>query len=104
MPNILQEADALIHGTRQATYGHCLDEYTRISGMVNAAFADKLKAPLTPSDMMVFMVLLKLSRLMNDPTHRDSLVDAAGYLGCIEEAALESTRRTTADRPSLPSL
>ena len=73
--SILQEAEALINGDRRSSYGHPLDDYTRTAGMVNAAFADKLKEPLTPEDMMMVMVLVKLSRQRNRPK-RDNLVDA----------------------------
>lgn len=83
--SILQEAEALINGDRRASYGHPLLDYTRTAGMVNAAFADKLKEPLTAEDMMMVMVLVKLSRQRNLPK-RDNLVDACGYLGCIELA------------------
>jgi Domain of unknown function (DUF6378) len=30
------------------------------------------------------MILLKVARLANDPTHRDSLVDICGYAATIE--------------------
>jgi hypothetical protein len=83
--SILQEAESLINGDRRASYGHPLDDYTRTAGLVNAAFADKLKEPLSPEDMMMVMVLVKLSRQRNLPK-RDNLVDACGYLGCIELA------------------
>lgn len=95
---ILQEADTIIHGERQSTYGHVLDEYTRFAGMVNATFAQKLSAPLTAEDMLLFMVLLKLNRLTHDVTHRDSQIDAAGYIGLIEEV---QKRRDTPSDPSL---
>jgi hypothetical protein len=39
--------------------------------------------------MLLFMVLLKINRLAHDVTHRDSQVDAAGYIGLIEEAQLK---------------
>lgn len=90
--SILQEAQRLIHGARRSSYGHPLDDYSRTSALFNALFADKLKEPFTPEDAMLVMVLVKLSRQRNMP-HRDNLVDAAGYLGCIEEAQKERERR-----------
>lgn len=90
--SILQEAQRLIHGARRAFYGHPLDDYTRTVGLFNAAFAHKLKEPLTPEEMMLAMILVKVSRQVNKPG-RDNLTDIAGYAGCIEESGRERERR-----------
>jgi Domain of unknown function (DUF6378) len=90
--SILQEAQRLIHGPRRAFYGHPLDDYTRTAGLFNSAFAHKLKEPLTPEEMMLAMILVKVSRQVNKPG-RDNLTDIAGYAGCIEEASNERARR-----------
>jgi hypothetical protein len=92
MESINHEADRLIHEDRREVYGHCLDEYTRLAGMVSAAFAHKLKESFSAEDMLMFMVLLKASRVIHNPK-RDSLVDLAGYTGCIADAMEERARR-----------
>ena len=83
MPSILQEADGLIHGERQKEYGTPAEHFAHFASLFNAYFAHKLVERFSPEDMLLTMTLLKLARLKNGGT-RDSLVDAAGYLGCIE--------------------
>lgn len=92
MESILQEAERLTNGDRQAQYGHCLDDYTRTSALFNALFAHKLKEPFAPQDLMLTMVLVKLSREAHLPK-RDNRTDAAGYLNCIQMSIDEQERR-----------
>jgi hypothetical protein len=90
--NILEEANRLIFGERRSHYGHPLDDYTRTAAIFNAVFADKIKTPFTPEDLMMVMVCVKISRHTN-LVRRDNLVDIAGYAGCIQEAIEERGRR-----------
>lgn len=90
--SILSEAEELTNGARRQAYGHPLLDYERTAGMVNAALAHKLKEPLTPEEVMVVMILVKVSRQMNAPK-RDNLVDIAGYANCIDMAQQERERR-----------
>lgn len=90
---ILQEADSLIHGDRHDTYGHALDEYTRLASFVNTALATKLKSELTAEDLLLVMALMKINRNIGNPGHRDSRVDSCGYLGLIDECQGERKRR-----------
>lgn len=90
--SILQIAEQLTNVIRQADYGHPLDDYTRTAGMFNAAFAHKLKEPMTPEDMMLGMILVKLSRQLN-ASRRDNLIDICGYANCIDLAQAERERR-----------
>lgn len=92
MSSILLEAEKLINGDRRADYGHPLDDYTRTAGLFNAAFGDKIKSPFTAEDLILVMVLVKISRQRNLPK-RDNLVDACGYLGCIELCEKEREKR-----------
>jgi hypothetical protein len=92
--SILQEADYLINGPRRGTYGHPLDDYGRTAAMFSAWLGDKLREPLTAEEAEMFMVIVKLSRQRHLPK-RDNLVDAAGYLGCIELTQAERQRRET---------
>lgn len=93
--SILQEAQRLIFGDRRQEYGHPLDDYTRTAGMVNACFAHVLKRPLTAEEVMMIMVLVKMSRYQ-ETAKRDTLVDMAGYCGTIGEAQAERKRRAAA--------
>lgn len=90
--SILQEAHRLTHGPRQADYGHPLDDYTRTAALVSALLAHKLKEPLTPDEMSLAMVCVKLSRQVN-AKKRDNTVDGAGYFWVTQEIIDEQARR-----------
>jgi hypothetical protein len=91
--SVLTEAQGLVHGDRNAAYGHPLDDYTRTAGMVSAMLSGKLKEPLTPEDLILVMCCVKLSRQINHPK-RDNMRDLAGYAECeqwcIDERAARS--------------
>jgi hypothetical protein len=91
---VADEAKTLVFGDRQNAYHHPLDDYTATAGMVNAAFAHKLKEGFTAEEMMLIMAIVKVSRLSRNMTHRDSLVDVSGYSLCIEESFKERERRS----------
>lgn len=80
---ILQEAQELVHGDRNAQYGHPIDDMTRTAKMVTAMLAHKLLAPLTAEDIAYIQCCVKLSRQMNKPK-RDNMVDLAGYAECAD--------------------
>ena len=52
--------------------------------MWNAYIASAGDRPLNAQDVGAMMILLKVARLANNPTHRDSLVDICGYAATIE--------------------
>ena len=83
--SILKEANTIIYGDREKTYGHPSKNLVTIALMWNAYIdARKNKSPLGPKDVAAMMVLLKTARLANNPEHRDSLVDICGYAALIE--------------------
>lgn len=90
--SVALEAERLTHGDRQGDYGHPLDDFGRTSGLINAALQHKLKEPLTPEDVMLCLILVKVSRQVNKPK-RDNLVDIAGYANIIDMAIEERKRR-----------
>jgi hypothetical protein len=90
--SVLTEAQGLVHGDRNASYGHPLDDYTRTAGMVSALLAGKLKVPLTPEDLILVMCCVKLSRQVNHPK-RDNMTDLAGYAECEQWCIDERARR-----------
>jgi len=84
--SILDEAQGIIWGDREKTYGEPDVNLRRIAGMWNAYMSAKAQGGSTtiePEDVCWMMVMLKASRQMNTPK-RDNLVDAAGYIGLIE--------------------
>jgi hypothetical protein len=72
--NALEEAQRLVHGGRNADYGHPADNDGRIAAMLRALFGWDVKA----QDVWMIMVVTKLSRERNRPK-RDNRVDVAGY-------------------------
>lgn len=90
--DILTEAHTLITGDRQNAYGHPKDDY----GKVLTIFQSLTGIRMSYSDAIFFMVSVKLARLVNNldagKFHRDSIVDAAGYLGVMAmiDAALKA--------------
>lgn len=83
-PDILLEAHGLIHGARQAAYGHPADDYAKVVDIFHALTG----LDLTVEEALLFMVSVKFARLRTNIEaggwHHDSLVDAIGYLGCLD--------------------
>lgn len=89
--NILQEAMRIIYGDREKTYGSPEKNLLTIAGLwatyLKGKYPDKpLDAMfyMTIDDVCLMMVLLKVARLANDPTHRDSQADGCGYFALME--------------------
>jgi hypothetical protein len=78
--NILEEAQSIIYGDREKTYGHPAKNLNNIAKYWSV-YLDK---KVTAQDVAIMMVLLKIARIMNQSDHRDSLVDSAGYLALVE--------------------
>lgn len=80
---ILQEAQRLVHGNRQALYGHPIEDYTR-TGRIWGAI---LGIPdIDPRIACLMMAAVKISREVNKPK-RDNRVDLAGYAECADMVA-----------------
>jgi len=84
--DILTEAHHLITGPRQAEYSHPFDDYYKVKELFYAMTG----IMLTVEQAILFMVCVKLARLSTNMEHgrwkRDTIVDAAGYLGCMSMA------------------
>ncbi len=87
LDDILKEAHDLTHNDRQDSYGHPVDDYTRTVEIFRLLSG----VDISPEEGALFMVAVKLSRLRHniedEAVHRDSLVDAAGYLWCFASIA-----------------
>lgn len=81
---LLQRAEALIHGQRQADYGNKLQNFSQTANIWTGLLAHKLTADITPEDVALLMIGLKMSRLAKSPGHKDSILDIAGYAGCMD--------------------
>lgn len=83
---ILEEADQIIYGDREQTYGKPSKNLECIAQLWTAYLTNRKNSDeeLGAVDVAAMMTLLKIARLANSPDHRDSLVDAVGYLALIE--------------------
>jgi hypothetical protein len=92
---ILEEANHLIFGPRNADYGSPLDDFTRTGTMWGAILDNHVPGhPVEPEKVGLMMVALKISRECNKHK-RDSLVDIAGYAGTVDMVVTERERRAS---------
>ena len=84
--SILSEAQQIIYGDREKTYGAPDKNLVAIAGYWSNHLLTRFGVyhDITGADVCIMMTLLKAARLGNDVTHRDSLVDAVGYLALLE--------------------
>lgn len=82
--SMLQRAHDTIHGQRQQDYGDKLQNFAQTAMIWQGILAPKLQvtATITPEDVALLMIALKMSRLSKTPMHEDSWLDIAGYAGC----------------------
>ena len=72
---VLAEAIDLINGERQAHYGTPQQNFAAVADMWSAYLGHGISS----ADVCHMMALLKIARLRNG-SHKDSSVDAAGYI------------------------
>ena len=84
--SVLEEAQSIIYGDREKTYGHPAKNLKTIANMWNAYMnnMDDANFSVTAKDVAAMMMLVKVARYANDPSHRDNLVDICGYAALIE--------------------
>jgi hypothetical protein len=83
--NVLKEANAVIYGDREKTYGHPSKNLKTIAVMWNAYLNAKMGGDdINAKDVAALMMLVKVARFANDPSHRDNLVDICGYAALVE--------------------
>jgi hypothetical protein len=79
--SILSEAADIVGNSRQDDYGDPTEDFNRISTIWSTLLENKLQTELTPGDVAVMMIALKLSRAAFKHK-RDNWVDIAGYAQC----------------------
>ena len=87
--NILKAAHDIVHGDREQTYGDPTINLRNIAAYwsIHLSAINKQQITLTPADVCVMMMSLKLARLANTPNHRDSVVDIAGYAALLDRSS-----------------
>jgi hypothetical protein len=83
--SILQNADSLINGDRQQSYGHPSKNLSHIAAQWSSYLAMRhgLVFALSAEDVCWMMALLKMCRQLHK-ANPENLIDAAGYIGLIE--------------------
>lgn len=78
---ILEHAADVTKNARQSSYGHPADNHGNTAEMWASYIKRRfgVEIDVTALDVCYMMVLLKISRLANETTQIDSLVDIAGY-------------------------
>jgi hypothetical protein len=86
---LLTDAIAACTGDRHLNYGTPEANFQRIATLWNDWIAIRMddatvssEGTIEPWDVAAMMILLKLARLANQPKHRDSWLDIAGYAAC----------------------
>lgn len=83
---ILELAHLAVNGERQENYGSQTTNFTNIADMWTVILREKLISPITPQDVTMCQVGLKLARLTKTGgCHRDSIIDIAGYAECLDK-------------------
>lgn len=89
--SFLELADSIINGQRQQDYGDKLQNFSQIAMLWQGTLATKLapNASITPEDVALCMIQVKIARLAKSPDHYDSQLDIAGYVGCYNRLQQE---------------
>jgi hypothetical protein len=72
---------AAVVGERRTLYG----DPRRSMEVVARRWSITLGHPVTPAQVVLCLIDLKLARLARDPHHVDSIVDVAGYAAVLAE-------------------
>jgi hypothetical protein len=73
-------ADDLIHGERASQHGPVKETFEKI-----ALIAKGMGVEISPQGACKVLIALKLARECYNPFNRDNLIDAAGYIGLLDE-------------------
>lgn len=82
----IAEALRIVRGNREGVYGRPDQNFQTIAALWSAWLSVRLRTTVTidATDVGHLMILMKEARIANSPLHRDSHVDIAGYLDCID--------------------
>lgn len=76
-------------GERLKEYGSVESNFGRIAALWNV-WLKKKNVELGPEDVAAMMILMKVARLIENPFHLDSAIDAGGYAVCLSVLAMRA--------------
>ena len=79
-PELLERAATVVRD-RRGVYGEPVDLFERVS----ARWSQVLGIKVTPAQVIICLIDLKVVRVAHNPRHLDSITDIAGYAGCLAE-------------------
>jgi hypothetical protein len=80
---MLLEHAAGVVADRRRLYGEPEDHFEHVARRWSLVLGTKV----SPAQVALCLIDLKLARLSNDPKHLDSIVDVAGYAACLREVS-----------------
>ena len=87
--DMLRTVERLVSSNRNLDYGEPVENMARTAEMLAAFLGKRTGRELEATDVAAFGIILKLGRLAENPTHKDSWQDVAGYASigfeCIEK-------------------
>ena len=81
-PELLEHAASLVT-RRRREYGEPVELFEAVA----ARWSLTLGAKISPAQVVLCLIDLKLARLARDPRHLDSQVDVAGYAAVLREVS-----------------
>ena len=81
--NILHDALEITQEDRQSVYGPPKENWERTAKIASAIIGH----PISVVDCVKVAIAMKQARLIQSPTHRDSMVDLAGYAWVLSEVS-----------------
>ena len=79
-PQLLEHAAGVVT-RRRRIYGEPVDLFDQIAQRWSLTLGTRV----TPAQVALCLIDLKLARLTSGPKHLDSIVDVAGYAACLHE-------------------
>lgn len=88
---VLTEARDIVHGDREKTHGEPARNLAAIAAMWEPIFGAKV----TPEQVCLAMIALKVARAINQPAHRDHWTDIVGYVALAERCGFVAPANNT---------
>lgn len=73
----------MVDGERESTYGHPYDDFSAVGNAAKALGVNPQSGG--PLHHALYLILVKIQRLVQTPDHHDSVVDIAGYARTYEK-------------------